>query len=613
MHLQTIDWVIVLASLSICFIPALFFGKRAGKSTSEFFVSGRAVPWWLAGLSMVATTFSSDTPNLVTDIVRRNGVAGNWVWWAFTLTGVATVFFYARLWRRSNVMTDLEFYEIRYSGKAAGMVRGFRSVYLGFFFNCIIMATVNLAACKIAAVLFGLPRWQTLLFIFVLNVAFAAVSGLWGVLVIDMIQFFIKMTAVIAAAYFAVKYVGGLGTMVTTLSAKAGPNGLNYLSILPDFKNNWDMAIAIFIMPIAVQWWAVWYPGAEPGGGSYIAQRMLASKSEKDALGGVLFFNVAHYVLRPWPWILVGLCSLIVYPELADIQKAFPGLDPRLIGHDIAYPAMLKFLPVGFIGLMVGGLIAANSSTILTHLNWGASYLVHDFYRRFLRKGESEHHYVMAGRVATVFLFLSASGLVFVLDTAKDSFDIILQVGAGTGLLYLVRWFWWRVNAWCEVNAMISSFLVSILLLALRKPHFLLSQGLALPNHYALLITIAVTTVTWVLTAFFGPRTDTNVLVEFYKKVRPFGPGWGWVRQKAGITLGDTRTRHENIPLALVGWTSGVATIWSALFTVGNVLYGRWAYAGGLFAVFLVSGSILLRVVNRLWTKDPLPGAAPIP
>jgi SSS family solute:Na+ symporter len=421
-----------------------------------------------------------------------------------------------------------------------------------------------------------------------------------------MIQFFIKMTAVIAAAYFAVKHVGGLGTMVSTLSAKAGPHGLNYLSILPDFKNNWDMALAIFIMPIAVQWWAVWYPGAEPGGGSYIAQRMLASKSEKDALGSVLFFNIAHYVLRPWPWILVALCSIIVYPELADIQKAFPGLDPRLIGHDIAYPARLKFLPVGFIGLMVGGLIAANSSTILTHLNWGASYLVHDFYRRFLRKEESEKHYVMAGRIATVLLFLCASGMVFVLETAKDSFEIILQVGAGTGLLYLVRWFWWRVNAWCEVNAMISSFGVSILLLLLRKPHFILQQGLVLPSHYALLITIAVTTVTWVLTAYVGPKTDTKTLVDFYAKVRPFGPGWGWVRREAGISLDATRTAHENIPLALIGWGSGVATIWSALFTVGNVLYGRWAYAGGLFAIFLVSGLILVRVVNRLWQKGPV-------
>jgi Na+/proline symporter len=604
MHLQAVDWVIVFATLLVCFGPALFFGKRAGKNTSEFFASGRAVPWWLAGLSMVATTFSSDTPNLVTDIVRRNGVAGNWVWWAFTLTGVATVFFYARMWRRSEVMTDLEFYELRYSGKAAGVVRGFRSVYLGFLFNCIIMATVNLAACKIAAILFGLDRWQTLLMVGVLNVVFATVTGLWGVLVIDMIQFFIKMTAVIAAAYFAVKYVGGMDVLVSKLSAVTGPNGVHFLNILPDFKSNWDLAIAIFIMPLAVQWWAVWYPGAEPGGGSYIAQRMLASKSEKDSLGAVLFFNIAHYVLRPWPWILVGLCSLIVYPQLSDIQKAFPHLNPALLGHDIAYPAMLKFLPVGFIGLMVGGLIAANSSTNLTHLNWGASYLVHDFYRRFLKKDATEKHYVMMGRLATILLFFSAGSLVFVLDTAKDSFDIILQVGAGTGLLYLVRWFWWRVNAWCEVNAMLSSFGFSVLLLILRK------VGIVVPTHYALILTVLATTVVWILTAFFGPKTDRGTLVKFYKKVRPAGPGWEPVRKAAGISKEEAKATSDNFPVALVGWVSGSATIWSALFMVGNVLYKRWTYAGLLFGVFLVSGTVLLRVINRLWAKSPVvPGA----
>jgi solute:Na+ symporter, SSS family len=604
MHLQAIDWVIVFAILCICFVPALFFGKRSGKNTSEFFVSGRAVPWWLAGLSMVATTFSSDTPNLVTDIVRRNGVAGNWVWWAFTLTGVATVFFYARMWRRSEVMTDLEFYELRYSGKAAGVVRGFRSVYLGFLFNCIIMATVNLAGCKIAAILFGLDRWQTLLLIGLLNVVFATFTGLWGVLVIDMIQFFIKMTAVIAAAYFAVKYIGGMDVLVSKLSAVTGPNGVHFLNILPDFKSNWDLAIAIFIMPLAVQWWAVWYPGAEPGGGSYIAQRMLASKSEKDSLGAVLFFNIAHYVLRPWPWILVGLCSLIVYPQLSDIQKAFPHLNPALLGHDIAYPAMLKFLPVGFIGLMVGGLIAANSSTNLTHLNWGASYLVHDFYRRFLKKDATEKHYVMMGRLATILLFFSAGSLVFVLDTAKDSFDIILQVGAGTGLLYLVRWFWWRVNAWCEVNAMISSFGFSVLLLILRK------VGIVVPTHYALILTVLATTVVWILTAFFGPKTDRGTLVKFYKKVRPAGPGWEPVRKDAGISKEEAKATSDNFPVALVGWVSGSLTIWSALFTVGNVLYKRWTYAALLFGVFLVSGTVLIRVINRLWAKSPaVPGA----
>ena len=579
MHLQLIDWIIIIFSLFICFIPALFFGKRSGKSTSEFFASGRSVPWWLAGLSMVATTFSSDTPNLVTDIVRRQGVAGNWCWWAFVLTGVATVFFYARLWRRSGVMTDLEFYEVRYSGKAAGVVRGFRAVYLGFFFNCMIMASVDLAACKIANVLFGLDRWQTLLGVGLLNVVFAAHSGLWGVLVIDMIQFFIKMSAVIAAAYFALKLpeVGGLSGLVAKLSAPhLAPDGktmIHYLNILPDFKNNWDLAFMIFIMPVAVQWWATWYPGAEPGGGSYIAQRMLASKSEKDSLGAVLFFNVAHYVLRPWPWILVGLCSLVVYPQLSDIQRNFPGLSPKLLGHDIAYPVMLvKCLPAGFIGLMVGGLIAANSSTtILTHLNWGASYLVHDFYRRFIRKDETEKHYVWAGRYATILLFFCSSALVYALDSAKDNFDIILQIGAGTGLLYLIRWFWWRINAWCEVVAMISSFAISIAILILNKYHVHTSADHLplLTTHVALLVTIAATTVCWVLAAFLAPGTDRKTLIDFYKKVRPFGPGRNAVRQEAGISEEEASATHENIPLALVGWSSGCMMIWSALFTVG--------------------------------------------
>ncbi len=418
-------------------------------------------------------------------------------------------------------------------------------------------------------------------------------------LVIDMVQFFIKMTAVIAAAYFAIKLpqVGGLSGLVEKLSATPGPGGLNYLNVLPDFTNNWEIAVAVFILPIAVQWWAVWYPGAEPGGGSYIAQRMLASKSEKDALGAVLFFNVAHYVLRPWPWILVGLASIIVYPQLSDIQAAFPDLDPSLLGHDIAYPAMLKFLPAGFVGLMVGGLVAANSSTILTHLNWGASYLVHDFYRRFVRDDATEKHYVFAGRVATVLLFVISSALVFVLDTAKDTFDIILQVGAGTGLLYLLRWFWWRINAWSEVAAMVSSFVISILFLVLEK------QGVAhTTSTQRLLITIAVTTVCWVLAAYLAPPTDRATLVEFYRKVHPAGPGWEAVRREAGIPRGAVE-RADNIPMALVGWVAGCTMIWSSLFTVGNFLYGRRGYAFGLLAVFVVSLLVLLWVINYLWSS----------
>jgi Na+/proline symporter len=593
MQLHTLDWIIAFLSVAVCFVPALFFGKRSGKSTAEFFASGRSVPWWLAGISMVATTFSSDTPNLVANFVRTQGVAGNWQWWAFTLTGVSTVFFFARLWRRSGVLTDLEFYELRYSGKAAGAVRGFRAIYLGLFFNCIIMATVNLAACKIAAILFGLPRWETLLAVGLLNVIFATHSGLWGVLVIDMIQFFIKMSAVIAAAYFAVTLpqVGGLSGMVDKLSHVRGPGGLNYLSLLPDFTNNWDLAVAIFIIPLAVQWWSVWYPGAEPGGGSYIAQRMLASKSEKDALGGTLFFNVAHYVLRPWPWILVGLCSLIVYPELSDIQKAFPNLDPKLLGHDIAYPAMLRFLPVGWIGLMLGGLIAANSSTILTHLNWGASYLVHDFYRRFITRDATEKHYVAAGRFATVLLFVLSSAMVFALDTAKDSFNLLLAVGAGTGLLYILRWFWWRINAWCEIVAMISSFAIALSFLILAK------NGVVFGFSQQLIIGVAITTVSWIVTAYLAPQTDEAVLIGFYEKVRPFGPGWRRVQSESSAPV----VEGDNYPMALLGWVMGVTMIWSALFTVGNFLYGRTHYAMILGGIFVVSGSIVIQVVKRLW------------
>jgi len=604
-----LDWIIAIIAVAICFVPALFVSKRSSKNTSEFFASGRSVPWWLAGLSMVATTFSSDTPNLVTDIVRRNGVAGNWVWWAFVLTGIATVFFYARLWRRSGVLTDLEFYEIRYSGTAAAAVRGFRAVYLGLLFNCLIMATVNLAACKIAAVLFGLDRWQTLLVVGLLNVAFAAHSGLWGVLVIDMIQFFIKMTAVVAAAYFALTLpqVGGLSGMVEKVSAMKGPGGIDYLNILPDFSNNWEIAVAVFIMPIAVQWWAVWYPGAEPGGGSYIAQRMLASKSEKDSLGAVLFFNLAHYVLRPWPWILVGLCSLIVYPQLSDIQAAYPHLDPSLINHDIAFPAMLKFLPIGFVGLMVGGLVAANSSTILTHLNWGASYLIHDFYRRFIKKDGSEKHYVAMGRLATIMLFFISSGVVFVLDSAKDAFDIILQVGAGTGLLYLLRWYWWRINAWCEVVAMISSFVVSVGFIVLGKEGILTMESAP-----KLIVTILITTVCWLIAAYLAPQTDRQTLIDFYKKVHPAGPGWEAIRKEAGVSKETAREHGDNIPMALLGWVSGCAMTWSALFTLGNFLYGRTDYGIGLLVVFIASSLTLLGVVKRLWAVgsiDPIDDA----
>lgn len=626
MKLLPLDWIIVLLTLFICFIPALFFGKRAAKDTTEFFASGRSVPWWLAGLSMVATTFSSDTPNWVTQQVRQYGVAGNWQWWAFVLTGISTVFFFARLWRRSGVMTDLEFYELRYSGKAASVVRGFRAVYLGLFFNCFIMAMVTLAACKIANILFGMPPWQTIVICGVLNVAFAAHSGLWGVLVIDMVQFFIKMTAVVAAAYFGLvavaqhtgagegalaglrKLVSVLGGQQVNLSAGGEPvlsaidgRGQPLLDILPNFALG-ELALMIFIVPIAIGWWANWYPGSEPGGGSYIAQRMLASKSEKDALGATLFFNFAHYVLRPWPWIVTALCSIVIFPELKDIQAAFPAADPALIGHDSAFPAMLKFLPVGFVGLMVGGLIAANSSTILTHLNWGSSYLVHDFYRRFVAPAADEKHYVNAGRVCTVALYVVAAFLSTVLNTAQDAFEVLISIGAGTGLLYLLRWFWWRINAWCEVVAMVSSFAITVVFFVLKK------TGHAQPFAHTVLYSVAFTTVCWLVTAFVSAPTNQERLISFYRKVHPAGPGWTTIRRAAGIDAAEAARHGDRLGLATLGWLAGCATIWSSLFAIGNFLYGRTQIALILTAVFVVSGAALLHAINRLWDRDEARG-----
>jgi SSS family solute:Na+ symporter len=584
MQLTALDWIIVVVSIAISFVPAVLLAKRAGTSTAEFFTSGRAAPWWLVGVSMVATTFSTDTPNLVTNLVRERGVANNWIWWAFLLTGMLTVFFYARLWRRSGVLTDLEFYEIRYAGKPARFVRGFRSLYLGLFFNCIIMATVNLAAAKIANVILGWPMWQTLLICAVLNVAFAATSGLWGVLVTDFIQFGIAMAGSFAAAYFALEHpaVGGLSGLISKIDVRT-------LNLLPDF-GDWTLTLTVLIIPLTVQWWSVWYPGAEPGGGSYIAQRMLASKSEADALKGTLFFNFAHYAIRPWPWIIVALASMLVYPQLSDIELAFPRVDRALIGHDIAYPAMLKFLPAGFLGLMIAGLLAAYVSTLSTHLNWGTSYLVHDFYREFVKRGASEKHYVMVGRVVTALLMVLAAGLTLVLDTARASFELLMSVGAGTGLLYLLRWFWWRINAWSEIAAMVSSFLIAVGFFIAQK------AGAAVPAHIALLLSVAATTIVWVTATFVTRPTDPSTLVSFYRLVRPAGPGWNAVRADAGIGPSP-----DSLPMSLLGWVLGCTFVYAALFGAGSFLYGRMPQAFVWLGIFLATGIALVRLLPRLW------------
>jgi Na+/proline symporter len=589
MRLTTLDWVIVAASIVVSFIPAIVLARRAGSSTAEFFTSGRAAPWWLIGVSMVATTFSTDTPNLVTNFVRTSGVAGNWLWWSFLLTGMATVFFYARLWRRSGVLTDLEFYEIRYSGKPATVVRGFRALYLGLFFNCVIMATVNLAAAKIANVLLGWPMGKTLLICAGMNIAFAATSGLWGVLVTDFIQFGIAMTGSFAAAVYAVRQpqVGGLAQLFAKSDLKT-------LALLPDFAD-WNTALALMIVPLTIQWWSVWYPGSEPGGGSYIAQRMLAAKTEKDALGGTLFFNFAHYALRPWPWVIVALASIIVFPTLDDIRRTFPYVDSSLIGHDMAYPAMLTFLPAGLLGLMVAGLLAAYVSTISTHLNWGTSYIVHDFYRRFMKPGADERHYILIGRLVTGALMVVASVLTFALTTAQASFNLLLSVGAGTGLIYLLRWYWWRINAWSEIAAMVSSFAVAVAFFIAGK------RGATIPANTSLLITIALTTVVWIAATYVTSPTDRKTLVSFYRLVQPPGAGWNAVRAEAGVPASP-----DSIAQSLLGWVLGCLVIYAALFGTGSYLYGRTTLGVVWTVIFVVCGAGLIRLIRSLWReKEP--------
>ena len=587
MQLTTLDWVIVIVSIVLSFAPAIYLMRRAGSSTTEFFTSGRAAPWWLVGGSMVATTFSTDTPNLVTNLVREGGVANNWVWWAFLLTGMSTVFFYARMWRRSGVLTDLEFYEIRYSGKPAAMVRAFRAVYLGLFFNIMIMATVNLAAAKIANVLVGWPMWQTLAVCAVINVAFASIAGLWGVLVTDMFQFVIAMSASVAAAYFALQQpqVGGLEGLMTRIPPST-------LHLLPDFSN-WPLTVTVLILPLTIAWWSVWYPGSEPGGGSYIAQRILASKSERDALGGTLFFNVAHYAIRPWPWIIVALCSMLVYPTLDDIALAFPYLDRNLIGHDTAYSAMLTFLPSGVLGLMVAGLLAAYVSTISTHLNWGTSYLVHDLYRRFIRTDAAERHYVLMGRVVTALLMLLAAGMTFLLETASSSFNLLLSIGAGSGLLYLLRWYWWRINAWSEIAAMVVSFFVSIGFFIAGK------MGSTVDANTTLLVTVFATTVAWIgVTLATKPESDAT-LIGFYKLVRPAGSLWGPIPAKAGVGASP-----DSIAGQLLGWVLGCTFVYSTLFGAGSALYGYTTQALVFGMVWLISGAGLIRIVNAQWQRS---------
>jgi len=611
MHIEPLDWSIIIGFFVIALAIGIWASRRAGRNSSEYFLSGRNMPWYLLGMSMVATTFSVDTPNLVTDIVRQNGVAGNWVWWAFLLTGMLTVFIYARLWRRSAVMTDVEFYELRYSGKPAAFLRGFRALYLGVFFNIVVMASVTLAIVKFGAILLNFSPLETILVAGGVTVIYSSLGGLLGVLLTDFILFIIAMIGSVCAAYFAVNQaqVGGLAKLL------AHPRVVEKLAFLPDFSNT-EMVITLLVIPLAVQWWSVWYPGAEPGGGGYIAQRMLAAKNENHAVASAFFFNVAHYALRPWPWILVALSSVVIFPELDSLKASFPGLSQNIIGHDLAYPAMISFIPTGFLGLTLASIIAAYMSTISTSLNWGASYVVNDFYKRFLAPNASEKKLVMVGRISTVVMMVMASILAIYLQSSLNAFNILLQIGAGTGLLFILRWFWWRINAYSELTAMLVSFALAVGFALYRsmnagKIQELIQLGVSktaavqqvggLKTWEELLLGVGLTTLAWLAVTVFTKPADQKVLRDFYALARPGGPGWRHVLEAArqdGNPIA-TSSKPSNILTGLIAMAIGCGAVYCALFAIGSWLYGQLAQATLLtFAALLCA--VMLR---KLWVK----------
>ena len=582
MQLTTLDWSIIAAFFIVSLVIGIVVSRKAGSSSAEFFLSGRNMPWWLLGISMVATTFSADTPNLVTDIVRKNGVSGNWVWWAFLLTGMLTVFVYSKLWRRSGVLTDLEFYEIRYGGKCAAFLRGFRAIYLGVFFNIMIMATVCLAAIKIGGVMLGLTPVQTLTIASIVTVLYSSLGGLRGVLITDFFQFILAMIGTVWAANVMLDLpeIGGFENLLANHEVASRTN------FLPDFSDT-ESLISLLIIPLAVQWWSVWYPGAEPGGGGYIAQRMLAAKNEQHAMGATMFFNIAHYALRPWPWIIIALCSVIVFPNLESIQTAFPNVDAAMINDDLAYPAMLTFLPAGLLGLVIASLVAAFMSTISTHLNWGSSYVVNDFYQRFVKPTASENELVMVGRLSTLLLMVFAALFALALSNALQAFGILLQIGAGTGLIFILRWFWWRINAWTEISGMIISFVVAVFLEVINPKYQLLN----IDSDWKLVIGVAITTLGWLTVTFITqPETD-ETLKGFAAKVNPT-VGWNNYRTDTSMVIG-------NLPLQILGMFLGCTAVYTALFATGSFVYGNLILGLVLAAV----STICIGLLAFMWKR----------
>jgi Na+/proline symporter len=591
MLLERIDWVIIAFFFVAILLVGIITSKHAGRNSAEFFLSGRNMPFWLLGISMVATTFSTDTPNLVTDMVRTHGVSGNWLWWAFLLTGMLTVFVYAKLWRRSGVMTDVEFYEIRYSGKPAAFLRGFRAIYLGVFFNVIIMATVSLAAIKIGSVMLKFSPVQTISVALVVTVIYSSSGGLRAVLITDFFLFIFAMFGAIAAAVVVCRLpqVGGLTGLITH------ENVVGKLSLLPDFSDH-TLLIPVFIIPIAVQWWSVWYPGAEPGGGGYLVQRMLAAKNEKHAIGATMLFNCCHHALRPWPWIIVALASLIVYPDIASLKTAFPHVDPDIVKNDLAYPAMLTFLRPGLLGIVVASLIAAYMSTMSTHLNWGSSYIVNDFYKRFIKPDASEEQFVLIGRISTVVLTVLAGAMALLLENALQAFHIMLQIGAGTGLIFILRWFWWRINAFTELAGMVVSFLVALALLVIRK-----YQWATFDSSQELLIGVTITTTCWLIVTFLTRPTDSQTLRKFYRLIRPGGNGWNAVLRRAEADNDPIKetARPGDLPLGIICMVVGCFAVYSTVFAVGFYIYSKTTSAV-ICTIIAIAAAVFL---TKTWTK----------
>ena len=599
MELALLDWLIIFMFFAISLGIGIYVSKSSGESANAFFLSGRSMPWWLLGLSMVATTFSTDTPNLVTDIVRTNGVSGNWVWWAFLITGLLTVFVYAKLWRKSNVNTDLEFYELRYGGKPASFLRKFRALYLGIIFNVITMSAVTLAAIKIGGIMLGLEPWQTVITAGLVTVTFSAIGGFKGVVYTDLILFFVAMAGAIGAAYYLVNLpeVGGVQALLTH------ENVIDKIAILPDFDNR-EALITLLIIPLAVQWWSSWYPGAEPGGGGYIAQRMLAAKDENHAIGATFFFNIMHYALRPWPWIIVALASLVVFPDLESIQAAFPNITADKLGNDLAYPAMLTKLPTGLLGLVLASLISAYMSTISTQLNWGSSYIVYDFYKRQINPEASQKRLVAVGRLSTVLLMVLSTLLALLLQNAMQLFNLLLVFGAGTGLIFILRWFWWRINAWSEITAMVASGIISLLL---AIPSFGIKEALfgaegVFPAWAEFPFVVVVTTTLWLLTTYLTPSESDSVLRDFYRKIQPGGPGWKKViaaAQAEQIELEEGK-QGWTVPSGILAMLLGCSLIYSIMFATGYYIYGNYQYALPISALALVSGYFLIKTWKKI-------------